>query len=115
MRLLGNESDGLELGETPTCQLLLIINWKKDLHRSGKLILVTGPTGSGKTTTLYSALKMLRNGTNNIQTVEDPIEYRLSGITQVQTNRAIDVTFASALRSILRQDPDIIMIGEIRG
>ncbi|MDZ4785742.1 MAG: ATPase, T2SS/T4P/T4SS family [bacterium] len=84
------------------------------LHSHSKLILVTGPTGSGKTTTLYTAINFLRDGKKNITTVEDPIEYKFDGVNQIQLNRAIDVTFASALRSILRQDPDIIMIGEIR-
>ncbi|OHB59071.1 MAG: hypothetical protein A2173_08210 [Planctomycetes bacterium RBG_13_44_8b] len=78
------------------------------------IILLTGPTGSGKTTTLYSLLQLLNTGRNNIVTVEDPVEYRLAGITQVQVNTKAGLTFASALRSILRQDPDIILIGEIR-
>ncbi|MFA5292972.1 MAG: GspE/PulE family protein [Phycisphaerae bacterium] len=78
------------------------------------MILLTGPTGSGKTTTLYSLLQLLNTGKNNIVTVEDPVEYRLAGITQVQTNPRAGLTFASALRSILRQDPDVILIGEIR-
>lgn len=78
------------------------------------LILVTGPTGSGKTTTLYSALNELNNPTWNIVTVEDPVEFQISGINQVPTKKDIGLSFANALRSILRQDPDIIMIGEIR-
>jgi len=78
------------------------------------LILVTGPTGSGKTTTLYSALNELNNPTWNIVTVEDPVEFQIPGINQVPTKKEIGLTFANALRSILRQDPDIIMIGEIR-
>jgi type IV pilus assembly protein PilB len=78
------------------------------------LILVTGPTGSGKTTTLYSALNELNNPTFNIVTVEDPVEFQIPGINQVPTKKEIGLTFANALRSILRQDPDIIMIGEIR-
>jgi type IV pilus assembly protein PilB len=78
------------------------------------LILVTGPTGSGKTTTLYSALNELNNPTWNIITVEDPVEFQIPGINQVPTKKEIGLTFANALRSILRQDPDIIMIGEIR-
>ncbi|MFO8192036.1 MAG: GspE/PulE family protein [Bacillota bacterium] len=83
------------------------------LNRHG-LILVTGPTGCGKTTTLYSALHYLNRPEVNIITVEDPVEYRLQGINQVQVNRRINRTFANALRSILRQDPNIIMVGEIR-
>jgi general secretion pathway protein E len=78
------------------------------------IILVTGPTGSGKTTTLYAALQRLDAGSSNIMTVEDPIEYELPGIGQTQVNPKIDLDFAKALRAILRQDPDIIMIGEIR-
>jgi general secretion pathway protein E len=78
------------------------------------LILVTGPTGSGKTTTLYAALQSLDATGSNIMTVEDPIEYELAGVGQTQVNAKIDLSFAKALRAILRQDPDIIMIGEIR-
>lgn len=78
------------------------------------IILVTGPTGSGKTTTLYAALNHLDSSQHNILTVEDPIEYELPGVGQTQVNAKIDLTFAKALRAILRQDPDIIMIGEIR-
>ena len=84
------------------------------IHRPHGIVLVTGPTGSGKTTTLYGALLRLRNKTNNIMTVEDPIEYNLDGIGQTQVNPRIDMNFARALRAILRQDPDIVMIGEIR-
>ena len=78
------------------------------------IILVTGPTGSGKTTTLYAALSRLDAGASNIMTVEDPIEYELPGVGQTQVNAKIDLDFAKALRAILRQDPDVIMIGEIR-
>jgi general secretion pathway protein E len=78
------------------------------------IVLVTGPTGSGKTTTLYAALSRLPRGTLNMMTVEDPIEYALDGVGQTQVNPRIELSFARALRSILRQDPDIIMIGEIR-
>ncbi|MFE8643508.1 GspE/PulE family protein [Sphingomonas sp. NCPPB 2930] len=91
------------------------------LHRFERLIkqphgiiLVTGPTGSGKTTTLYASLARLDATANNIMTVEDPIEYELPGVGQTQVNGKIDLTFARALRAILRQDPDIVMIGEIR-
>jgi general secretion pathway protein E len=84
------------------------------IHRPHGIVLVTGPTGSGKTTTLYGALLRLRNKINNIMTVEDPIEYNLDGIGQTQVNARIDMSFARALRAILRQDPDIVMIGEIR-
>ncbi|MGB4926810.1 MAG: ATPase, T2SS/T4P/T4SS family, partial [Giesbergeria sp.] len=78
------------------------------------IVLVTGPTGSGKTTTLYAALGRLDAAQANIMTVEDPIEYELAGVGQTQVNAKIDLTFAKALRAILRQDPDVIMIGEIR-
>jgi type II secretory ATPase GspE/PulE/Tfp pilus assembly ATPase PilB-like protein len=77
-------------------------------------MIVTGPTGSGKSTTLYACLNHLKDPTVNITTVEDPVEYRLGGINQVQVKPEIDLTFASCLRSILRQDPDIVLIGEIR-
>ncbi len=78
------------------------------------IVLVTGPTGSGKTTTLYAALSRLPRGSLNMMTVEDPVEYALDGIGQTQVNPRIELTFARALRAILRQDPDIIMVGEIR-
>ncbi len=78
------------------------------------IIVVTGPTGSGKSTTLYSALNYLKNPTKNITTVEDPVEYRLAGINQIQVKPEISLDFASCLRAILRQDPDIVLIGEIR-
>ena len=104
-------STGLEsLGFTPA-----------ELHRLDRLlrmregmILATGPTGSGKTTTLYSALRHVQSSASNVVTVEDPIEYRLPGINQVQVNDKTGLSFASALRSILRQDPDIVLVGEIR-
>jgi type IV pilus assembly protein PilB len=84
------------------------------IERPYGMILITGPTGSGKTTTLYSALHKLNQVTENIVTVEDPVEYELFGINQVQTKSEIGFTFAAALRQILRQDPDIVMVGEIR-
>ena len=82
-------------------------------HREG-IVLVTGPTGSGKTTTLYAGIKELADGEVNIMTVEDPVEYELAGVTQIQIDPKRDVTFASALRAILRQDPDVVFVGEIR-
>ena len=88
--------------------------FKNAVNAPHGLILVTGPTGSGKTTTLYSALNELNNPTFNIVTVEDPVEFQIPGINQVPVKKEIGLTFANALRSILRQDPDIIMIGEIR-
>jgi type II secretory ATPase GspE/PulE/Tfp pilus assembly ATPase PilB-like protein len=82
-------------------------------HKEG-IVVVTGPTGSGKTTTLYAALKEIANGEVNVITVEDPVEYELAGITQIQVETKRGVTFASALRAVLRQDPDVIFVGEIR-
>ncbi len=87
---------------------------RRMLAGSAKLLIVTGPTGSGKTTTLYAFLNHLQDGRSNIVTVEDPVEYRIQGLHQIQVNQAIDVSFAAVLRSVLRQDPDAIMIGEIR-
>jgi MSHA biogenesis protein MshE len=84
------------------------------IHRPHGLILVTGPTGSGKTTSLYGALKELNEAEKKIITVEDPVEYRLPRVNQVQVNAKIELTFARVLRSALRQDPDILMIGEMR-
>ncbi len=89
-------------------------SFKRSLKRPHGLVLVTGPTGSGKTTTLYSALDLLRSPERNIVTVEDPVEYQLELVNQIQVNGQIGMTFARALRSILRQDPDVIMVGEIR-
>ena len=88
--------------------------FRKTIQKPHGIILVTGPTGSGKTTTLYSMLTELNSSELNIMTVEDPIEYEMDGITQAQVNVKAGLTFASALRSILRQDPDVILIGEIR-
>jgi type IV pilus assembly protein PilB len=88
--------------------------FKDTIHRPYGMCLVTGPTGSGKTTTLYSALTELNKTTENISTAEDPVEFNLPGINQVQMNDTIGLNFATALRSFLRQDPDIIMVGEVR-
>jgi general secretion pathway protein E len=90
------------------------VRYSRLIKRSNGIILVTGPTGSGKTTTLYGTLNKINAPELNIITIEDPIEYQLSGIGQIQVNPRIDLTFANGLRSILRQDPDIIMVGEIR-
>jgi type IV pilus assembly protein PilB len=92
----------------------LIQKFTRMLDRPHGLLLVTGPTGSGKTTTLYSALQMVKSPEKNIVTIEDPVEYQLGMINQVQVHSAIDLTFASVLRSVLRQDPNVIMLGEIR-
>lgn len=84
------------------------------IHKPHGIILVTGPTGSGKTTTLYAALERINDNTRNIMTVEDPIEYLIDGIGQTQVNTKVEMTFARGLRAILRQDPDVVMVGEIR-
>ncbi len=113
MRLLNKRNLMLglpELGFEPEQQKA----FETALHAPQGIILNTGPTGSGKTTTLYSGLNYVRSGATNIVTVEDPVEYELAGINQVQVKAPIGFTFANALRSILRQDPDIVMVGEIR-
>lgn len=113
MRLLGRSLSAesfpdLGFSSSQTGAILQMCN------RPNGLMLVTGPTGSGKTTTLYTALNAINDQTRKIITVEDPVEYRISGVTQVQTQGDIGLDFAAALRSILRQDPDVVMIGEIR-
>jgi general secretion pathway protein E len=113
LRLLDKQAGRLdlaELGLAPDLQQLL----DTLIHKPNGILLVTGPTGSGKTTTLYSALSRLNDATRNIMTVEDPIEYYLDGIGQTQVNPKVDMSFARGLRAILRQDPDIVMVGEIR-
>jgi MSHA biogenesis protein MshE len=113
MRLL-NQSDGLldleQIGMPPT----VMEAFRRLISLPNGLILITGPTGSGKTTTLYCALNELNDSEKKIITVEDPVEYRMSRVNQVQIAPAVDLTFARALRSILRQDPDIILVGELR-
>jgi type II secretory ATPase GspE/PulE/Tfp pilus assembly ATPase PilB-like protein/ActR/RegA family two-component response regulator len=104
--VLSLDALGLNPDELSAFQALLT-------HHEG-ILLVTGPTGSGKTTTLYSAIRSIQTGKTNIVTVEDPVEYRLQGIVQVQVHEKAGLTFASALRSILRQDPDVVLVGEIR-
>ncbi len=104
----GNTLEGLDMGE----RNLKI--FKRNIHRPHGMILVTGPTGSGKSTTLYTVLNTINDPHKNIITVEDPCEYRLAGIQQVQVRPDLNFDFADALRTILRQDPDIVMIGEIR-
>ncbi|MEZ4485462.1 MAG: type II secretion system ATPase GspE [Syntrophotaleaceae bacterium] len=113
LRLLDKSSNVLtlkEIGMGP--ELLQRVHGM--IRKSHGIFLVTGPTGSGKTTTLYAALSLLNSREKNIITVEDPIEYQLDGVGQIQVNPKIELTFAAGLRSILRQDPDIIMVGEIR-
>jgi MSHA biogenesis protein MshE len=113
MRLL-NQNTGLlgldNLGFPPH----MLERVRKAVHRPSGMVLVTGPTGSGKTTTLYAALSELNTLDRKIITVEDPVEYRLAGITQVQVHEKIELTFARVLRSALRQDPDVILVGEMR-
>ncbi len=113
LRLLDQKKQLLSLaalGSTPG----LMDQFRESLHRSHGLILVTGPTGSGKTTTLYSGLREIIDGQKKIITVEDPVEYDIPGITQIPVNSEIGLTFANTLRSILRHDPDVILVGEIR-
>ncbi|MBI3545462.1 MAG: type II secretion system ATPase GspE [Gammaproteobacteria bacterium] len=113
LRLLDKQAGRLDLAGLgmPEDTLKTLVTLVNQPHG---IILVTGPTGSGKTTTLYAALGKLDSSQHNIMTVEDPVEYELDGIGQIQVNSKIELSFARALRSILRQDPDIIMIGEIR-
>jgi type II secretory ATPase GspE/PulE/Tfp pilus assembly ATPase PilB-like protein len=113
MRLLDRSQPvrGLpEMGLLPQDQEV----WQELIHRPHGMVLVTGPTGSGKTTTLYGALALLNQPDRKLITVEDPVEYQLSGVNQVQVRTAVGLTFAAGLRSMLRQAPDIIMVGEIR-
>jgi type IV pilus assembly protein PilB len=113
MRLL--DRDKLELDMTKLgFEAVPLKSFKDTIHRPYGMCLVTGPTGSGKTTTLYSALSELNKEDVNISTAEDPVEYNLPGINQVQMHDEIGLNFAAALRSFLRQDPDILMVGEIR-
>ena len=113
MRLL-NQSDGTLDLEQLGMPSSLLKRYRTFIHRPHGMVLVTGPTGSGKTTTLYATLSELNHPENKIITVEDPVEYRLPRINQVQVNTRIGLTFASILRSALRQDPDIVLIGEMR-
>lgn len=113
MRLLIQNTGGFsldKLGMPPD----MLERFRKLIHRPNGMVLVTGPTGSGKTTTLYAALSELNSLASKILTVEDPVEYRLPGINQVQVNEKIDLDFSRVLRSALRQDPDIVLVGEMR-
>jgi general secretion pathway protein E len=113
LRLLDRSSTLLGLEELGlTGRNLTLV--ERLVRQSHGIVLVTGPTGSGKTTTLYAALSTINSSERNIITIEDPIEYQLEGVGQMQVNPKIDLTFANGLRSILRQDPDVIMVGEIR-
>ncbi len=113
MRILDRDQ-GLRSLESLGMDPEMLARFRAALSMANGVILVTGPTGSGKTTTLYAALNVLNDRTRNILTVEDPIEYAVDGIGQTQVNAKIGMTFAAGLRAILRQDPDIVMVGEIR-
>lgn len=113
MRLLNEKSVQVSMA-TLGFQPEVLERFKALLAREQGILLVTGPTGSGKTTTLYAALNTRRGESVNIVTVEDPVEYRLSGVNQVQVNEKQGLTFAGVLRSVLRQDPDVLLVGEIR-
>ena len=113
MRLLDKGDFGFKLGTLGFEEEDMAI-FAKIIRRPYGIIIVSGPTGSGKSTSLHAALKEIQNIESNIITVEDPVEYRLEGITQIETKEQIGLTFGSALRSVLRQDPDIVLIGEIR-
>jgi len=113
MRLLDKGEFGFSL-ETLGFTEKNLETFQKWIHRPYGINIVSGPTGSGKSTTLHAALKVIRDVETNIVTVEDPVEYRLDGITQIETNAKIDLTFGRALRSVLRQDPDVVLIGEVR-
>ncbi len=113
LRVLDKDGSGLSLdliGMSEQCLQILT----GALAEPNGIILVTGPTGSGKTTTLYAGLKRLNDGSRNILTVEDPVEYAMDGVGQTQVNEKVGMTFAAGLRAILRQDPDVVMVGEIR-
>lgn len=113
MRLLGQDASNIDLS-TLGFQQEELHYYLEGVKKPNGIILISGPTGSGKTTTLYATLRLLNDSKRNIVTVEDPIEYTLKGINQVQLKEDIGLTFSSALKSFLRQDPDIIMLGEIR-
>ncbi|MEN9932249.1 MAG: hypothetical protein RIS17_822, partial [Pseudomonadota bacterium] len=113
LRLLDKENAGIDLaglGMPADAERA----FRAGLAQANGLVLVTGPTGSGKTTTLYAGLKLLNDGRRNILTVEDPVEYAVDGIGQTQVNPKVGLSFAAGLRAILRQDPDVVMVGEIR-
>lgn len=113
LRLLNNDAADIELDSLGFSNVDME-NYMQGVKRPHGIILISGPTGSGKTTTLYATLKHLNKETRNILTIEDPIEYTLEGLNQVQLKESIGLTFAAALRTFLRQDPDVIMVGEIR-
>ncbi len=113
LRILDTRSINVELNDLGFDENTLTI-WRKQIEQPHGIVLVTGPTGSGKTTTLYASIRQMDKKSQNISTVEDPVEYHLDGITQTQTHEKIGMTFARALKALLRQDPDVILVGEIR-
>ncbi|MEO7215169.1 GspE/PulE family protein [Mucilaginibacter sp.] len=113
LRLLNNDATEIDLNTLGFSKTDLE-NYLQGAKRPNGILLISGPTGSGKTTTLYATLKLLNKEIRNILTIEDPIEYTLEGVNQVQLKESIGLTFAAALRTFLRQDPDVIMVGEIR-
>jgi type II secretory ATPase GspE/PulE/Tfp pilus assembly ATPase PilB-like protein len=113
LRILGKDASFIQIDQLGLTERDLE-NYREGIKKPNGIVLISGPTGSGKTTTLYATLKLLNNEKRNIVTVEDPIEYTLEGINQVQLKESIGLTFSSTLRSFLRQDPDVIMLGEIR-
>ncbi len=113
LRILDTKSINVGLDDLGFSEEALVI-WKKAIDEPHGIVLVTGPTGSGKTTTLYASLRQMDKQSMNVSTVEDPIEYHLDGITQTQVHDKIGMSFAKALKALLRQDPDVIMLGEIR-
>jgi general secretion pathway protein E len=113
MRILDKEQANLQLEEIGMSPAMLQ-TFRTALREPNGIILVTGPTGSGKTTTLYAGLTVLNDATRNILTIEDPVEYAITGVGQTQVNTKVGMTFAMGLRAILRQDPDVVMVGEIR-
>lgn len=113
MRLLSSNDTDIDIYKLGF-QKVNLDNYLESVHRPNGMVLISGPTGSGKTTTLYATLSLLNQTERNILTIEDPIEYTLEGINQVQLKEAIGLNFSAAMRTFLRQDPDIIMVGEIR-
>ena len=113
LRLLDTAAGQLKLEQLNMNEQVLEA-YRRHLHSPHGIILVTGPTGSGKTTTLYAGLSHINESSRNIMTIEDPVEYMLPGVGQTQVNSKVDMTFARGLRAILRQDPDVVMVGEIR-
>ena len=113
IRILANQKGDMEL-EKLGMEPKIMHTFRELVHKPNGIVLVTGPTGSGKTTTLFSGIKEINDATKKIITIEDPVEYQLDGVSQIQVKSDIGLTFAAGLRAILRQDPDIVLVGEIR-